>query len=133
MADYPNLRKWLILKIAEINEMDPSLRVEGRIVKLLICGEPKGILSDSKGFMVGVSIWPAGIATPPPHDHEAEELYLILEGEGELLQGGETRKVKKGTAVFHPSRVKHGIVTVDETMTLLWILSPGGTYPHLPS
>ena len=105
----------------------------GRDVKLLVCKEPPGVVSDSEAFMAGISVWPANLDTPPPHEHEAEELYIILGGSGEVYQGGETRKVKRGTVIFHPSNVKHGIVRVDEAITLLWVLSPGGTYPHLPN
>ncbi|MGP8069302.1 MAG: cupin domain-containing protein [Candidatus Bathyarchaeia archaeon] len=80
--------------------------------------------------MVGVSVWPAGLETPSPHKYEAEELYMILDGKGEVFQGGgETRKITKGSVIFHPSRVRHGIVAVDETITLLWILCSEGTCP----
>lgn len=112
----------------EIDQVDPSLRVSGRDVKLLVCNEPKGILSDSKRFMAGVSVMPPRVGASV-HEHEAEELYFVLEGSGEIFQGGETRKIGKGSAIFLPSHVKHGIVSVRETTTLLWIMSPGGKYP----
>lgn len=119
------------MKIAEIDDLKTHLRVHGRDVKLLICTDPEGALSNTPSLMAGVSIWPKGPG-PDPHVHEAEELYVVLEGSGEVFQGGERRKVKKGTVVFHPSNVKHGIVEVHEKLKLLWVISPGGPYPHKP-
>jgi len=119
------------MKIAEIDDLSPNLRVHGRDVKLLVCNDPNGALSSTPGFMAGVSVWPKGPG-PDPHQHEAEELYVVLEGSGEVFQGGEKRKVKKGTVVFNPSNVKHGIVEVHEKLKLLWIICPGGAYPHKP-
>jgi quercetin dioxygenase-like cupin family protein len=56
-----------------------------------------------------------GIATLAPgdvlheHRHEQVELYLVLEGTGEVTIDGGARAVGRGTAVFLPGGARHGI------------------------
>ncbi|MEM2904114.1 MAG: cupin domain-containing protein [Candidatus Bathyarchaeia archaeon] len=43
-----------------------------------------------------------------PHSHkDHEQIYYIAEGEGQLTVGDETRKVKKGDAVYIPPGASH--------------------------
>jgi quercetin dioxygenase-like cupin family protein len=56
-----------------------------------------------------------GIATLTPgevlhdHRHEQVELYLVLEGTGEVTIDGGVRAVGPGVAVFLPGGARHGI------------------------
>ena len=44
-----------------------------------------------------------------PHSHENhEQIYYILEGGGLLTVGEETRRVKKGDAIYIPPKTAHG-------------------------
>ncbi len=48
-------------------------------------------------------------ASHPPyqHEHEAEEVFYILEGEAEYHFGGKTVKAGPGETVFIPSGLRH--------------------------
>jgi quercetin dioxygenase-like cupin family protein len=56
-----------------------------------------------------------GIATLAPgqalqeHRHEQAELYLVLDGTGEVMLDESVRPVAPGTAIFAPGNVRHGI------------------------
>ena len=44
-----------------------------------------------------------------PHSHEDhEQIYYILEGEGLLTVGDDTRRVKRGDAIYIPPNTIHG-------------------------
>ena len=43
------------------------------------------------------------------HDHDAEQVYVVLEGRGRMRVGDEEREVGCGDLVYVPSRAVHGI------------------------
>ena len=43
------------------------------------------------------------------HDHPPEQVYFILEGNGTMTVGSETRRVGPGDCVFIPSGSSHGL------------------------
>ncbi len=43
------------------------------------------------------------------HSHEPEQMYYILQGEGVITIGNETRTVGAGDCIFFPSKTPHGI------------------------
>ena len=45
-----------------------------------------------------------------PHHHEPEQVYVIVQGEGEMQVGSETQLVHAGDLVYIPSDLEHGIV-----------------------
>jgi len=45
----------------------------------------------------------------PMHRHNCEELYYVVEGEGEIEQDGEFFSFAKGDAVFNRTNVKHRV------------------------
>ena len=65
-----------------------------------------------------------------PHDHENEEVYVILEGEGEGSFGlGEPIAVEKGMFVHLPPHAEHGLKNTGKKMMLVMI----ATSPVLPA
>ena len=59
------------------------------------------------------------------HDHEAEEVYMIQSGTGEMLTADSSREVSPGDFVYLPPWAKHGIVnTGREMLTVLLALTP---------
>jgi mannose-6-phosphate isomerase-like protein (cupin superfamily) len=59
------------------------------------------------------------------HDHEAEEVYVIQSGTGEMLTDDGTREVGPGDFVYLPPWAKHGIVnTGREMLSVLLALTP---------
>jgi len=62
----------------------------------------------SRALSLGVArVPPAGALRP--HRHAQPEVYLVLEGAGELTLGGAVRRVAPGDAVFIPGGAVHGI------------------------
>ena len=49
-----------------------------------------------------------------PHRHEGEEIFFILEGEGEVKIEDEEFKVGPMTAIYIPSNLLHGIENAGE-------------------
>jgi quercetin dioxygenase-like cupin family protein len=73
----------------------------------------------------------------PMHHHPAEELYLVVAGEGEFHQEGEPSKVlSPGDTAFHKSNVPHALTTHDKPIVayVLWrgelTTKPVWTYPE---
>jgi len=52
--------------------------------------------------------------THPPHVHQEDEIFYILEGRAEFFLDGETREVGPHTSLYCPSHVRHGIRNVGE-------------------
>ncbi len=88
---------------------------------------------EMRGFMV--------YQTPgyyyPLHHHPAEELYLVLAGEGEFhVEGEESRILRPGDTAFHASNVSHALTTHDTPVMayVLWrgdlLTKPVFTYPE---
>lgn len=45
----------------------------------------------------------------PLHQHDPEQCYFIIDGEGMMFVGDETREVQEGDAIYIPSNAVHGI------------------------
>ncbi|WP_459902918.1 cupin domain-containing protein [Campylobacter concisus] len=68
-----------------------------------IASEPRVELKEAlnlSGCEVSINVLPANVSVPFVHSHKQnEELYIILEGDGELFIDGEVLKVSKGDAL----------------------------------
>jgi mannose-6-phosphate isomerase-like protein (cupin superfamily) len=64
------------------------------------------IIHDSPGLEVGVYVL---VAPEPDHQnaHADDELYVVLEGRGELTVEGETLALHEGQAAFVPAGADH--------------------------
>ncbi len=63
---------------------------------------------------------------PPPHTHEQDEMFYVLEGEITLIAGSDRTTAKAGTLAYIPARCVHSFrVNVDQTR-LLNFYFPGG-------
>ena len=73
----------------------------------------------------------------PMHHHPAEELYLIIAGEGEFhIQGQPSRHLKPGDTAFHHSNQPHALTTHEKPIMayVLWrgdlLTKPVWTHPE---
>ena len=67
----------------------------------------------------------------PWHNHEQEEVYLHLEGEGEMCVGEERTLLHKGQAVYIPSFAFHQLTNIGETpLIMLYCYGPAGDVAH---
>lgn len=67
----------------------------------------------------------------PWHNQEQEEVYFVLEGEGEICVGTERRAIRGGQAVFLPPKQFHQLTNTGPTeMKMIYIYCPGGDVAH---
>ena len=114
--------------IADLNEIQGRTYPARRRTQNLVGG-----LSpvQAKNFSMGnVTLEPNG-GQVPWHNQEQEEVYFIVEGEGEMCLGEERRAVRTGQAVFIPSKVFHQLTnTGDKPMRMIYVYGPAGDVAH---
>jgi mannose-6-phosphate isomerase-like protein (cupin superfamily) len=115
------------MKITNYFEIDGMEFPAGRKTRVII--GPNGAI-EAEHFVQGiVSIYPGGAV--PPHEHDEEEVYLILSGSGEMTVGEETRSVKKGDAVYITPSFKHSLKnTGKDDMEMLFTYAPKKIAEH---
>lgn len=87
-------------------------------------------ISASNFCMGYVTLEPEG-GQVPWHNQDQEEIYFIVEGEGEMCLGEEIRSVKSGQAVFIPPGVYHQLTNTGmEQMIMIYCYSPAGDVAH---
>ncbi len=83
-----------------------ALEVEKTRQRLVGRGGGYEIIHDSPGLEVGVYVL---VAPEPDHQnaHADDELYVVLEGRGELTIEGDTVVLHEGAAAFVPAGADH--------------------------
>lgn len=67
----------------------------------------------------------------PWHNQDQEEIYLVLEGEGEMCLGEEKASVLGGQAVYIPPRVFHQLTNIGATpLRMIYCYGPAGDVAH---
>ena len=109
--------------LAKPNE-DPSLRHVGLV------GDTYTILldggqTDGHYCLIDMHIPPGG--GPPPHRHDFEETFSVLEGEIAATFRGEKTTVRAGETLHVPANAPHSFINVsDRPVRLLCTCSPSG-------
>jgi quercetin dioxygenase-like cupin family protein len=97
------------------------LGVVGDTYTVLLSGKD----TDGHYTLIDMFIPPSG--GPPPHRHDFEESFTILEGELDLSFRGEHTTAKPGDTVHVPANAPHGFRnSSDGAVRLLCICSPAG-------
>jgi mannose-6-phosphate isomerase-like protein (cupin superfamily) len=67
----------------------------------------------------------------PWHNQEQEEIYFIVEGNGEMCLGEERSSISAGQAVYIPSGVFHQLTNTGATpMRMIYCYGPAGDVAH---
>ena len=67
----------------------------------------------------------------PWHNQEQEEVYLVLEGEGEMCLGNERQVLHSGQAVYIPPRVFHQLTNIGpRPLRMIYCYGPAGDVAH---
>jgi quercetin dioxygenase-like cupin family protein len=99
----------------------PHLGVVGDTYTVLVTGEDTA----GKYTLIDMHVPPGG--GPPPHRHDFEEMFTILDGEVELTFRGESFVAKAGETVNVPANAPHGFRNAsDEAVRLLCVCAPSG-------
>jgi quercetin dioxygenase-like cupin family protein len=111
-------------KLTVANPDDPKMRhisVAGGTYTILVNGEETG----GRYCLVDMLVPPGG--GPPPHRHDFEEMFTILNGEIELNFRGETHSASAGSTVNIPANAPHSFRNKsDKPARLLCMCTPAG-------
>jgi mannose-6-phosphate isomerase-like protein (cupin superfamily) len=80
--------------------------------------------------MGNVTLEPNG-GQVPWHNQEQEEIYFVVEGEGEMCLGTERQPLTTGQAVYIPSGVFHQLTNTGSTpLRMIYCYGPAGDVAH---
>ncbi len=114
-------QRTLALARPDGNQSLPHIGLVGDTYTILVSGK------DTAGryCLIDVHVAPGG--GPPPHRHDFEENFTILEGEIEVIFRGEKLVVRAGECVNVPANAPHFFVNAsDKPARLLCLCSPAG-------
>ena len=85
----------------------------------------------ARNFCMGlVTLEPNG-GQVPWHSHDQEEVYFILEGEGEMCVGKERAILGAFQAVYIPSGIYHQLTNIGEKpLRMVYCYGPAGDVEH---
>jgi len=111
-------------KLTLANPDDPKMRhisVAGGTYTILVSGEQTG----GRYSLIDLLVPPGG--GPPPHRHDFEEMFTILEGEIELTFRGEALQASTGSTVNIPANAPHSFKNKSaKPARLLCMCTPAG-------
>lgn len=107
-------------------DVDQTVGVQGFDVEktaALLFAEGGGyeVVHESPGLEIGVYV----LVAPEPDrqtPHAFDEVYVVVDGEGDIEVEGERRRVTKGEAIFVAAEAEHGFSGY-ESLTLLVIFN----------
>ncbi len=114
-------RRCLVLARPDEDRDLPLVAMVGDTYTILLKGE------DTAGLycLIDMHIPPGG--GPPPHRHDFEEMFAVLEGEIEFTFRGEKSTVRAGETVNIPANAPHAFTNAsDRPARLLCMCSPAG-------
>jgi quercetin dioxygenase-like cupin family protein len=111
-------------KLVLANADDPKARhisVAGGTYTILVTGEDTG----GRYSLIDMLVPPGG--GPPPHRHDFEEMFTILDGEIELTFRGLAHQASAGSTVNIPANAPHSFKNKsDKPARLLCMCTPAG-------
>ena len=111
------------LKVARPNtdENLPHIGLAGDTYTVLLSGED----TNGRYCLIDMHIPPGG--GPPPHRHDFEESFTLLQGEIEATFRGQKLAVRAGETVSFPANAPHSFTNASqETVRLLCLCAPAG-------
>lgn len=116
------------MKISDLNKTEGRRFPAGRITKNIVGGTSS---IQARAFSMGmVTLDPDG-GQVPWHNQEQEEIYLILEGEGEMCLGTERFLLREGQTIYIPPNEYHQLTNVGRTrLKMLYCYGPAGDVAH---
>jgi quercetin dioxygenase-like cupin family protein len=99
----------------------PHVAVAGNVYTILVSGEDTG----GRYCLIDMIVPPGG--GPPPHRHDFEEMFTLLEGELEFAFRGQATAVRAGTTVNIPANAPHAFRNASsKTAHMLCLCAPAG-------
>ncbi len=116
------------MDIVDLKEIEGRVFPARRRTRNLV-GGPSAVQSEhfSLGYVV---LEPQG-GQVPWHNQTQDEIYLILEGTGEMCVGEERQMVQGGQMVFIPPNEYHQLTNTGETpLVMVYCYGPAGDVAH---
>jgi quercetin dioxygenase-like cupin family protein len=118
---HDDLRRELVLVNADENQSLPHIGLVGDTYTILLSGKE----TNGKYCLIDMHVPPGG--GPPPHRHDFEEMFTILEGEVEFTFRGEKRTARAGATVNIPANAPHNFHNRSEkAVRMLCMCTPAG-------
>jgi quercetin dioxygenase-like cupin family protein len=116
-----DLQRNLTLARPESDQNLPHIGMVGNTYTILVSGKD----TNGRYSLIDMLIPPGG--GPPPHRHDFEEAFTLLEGEIEVLFRGTSSTLRAGETVNVPANAPHSFKNVsDAPARLLCLCSPAG-------
>jgi quercetin dioxygenase-like cupin family protein len=116
-----NLLRNLTIANPDKDQSLPHIGIVGDTYTILISGED----TDGRYCLIDMHIPPGG--GPPPHRHDFEESFTILQGKIEFSFRCEKKVVRKGETVNIPANAPHSFTNASQhPVRLLCINAPAG-------
>jgi quercetin dioxygenase-like cupin family protein len=116
-----NLKRNLAVVDPNKDQSIPHVGVVGDTYTILLSGSD----TDGRYCLIDMHIPPGG--GPPPHRHDFEESFTILEGEIEATFRGVKSVVRAGETISIPANAPHSFTNASQkTARLLCICAPAG-------
>jgi quercetin dioxygenase-like cupin family protein len=115
------------MKIINIDEIEGTEFPAGRRTRVLV---GPGSKIEGENFVQGyVVIYPDGYI--PLHEHNEEETYMIISGNGQMVVDGEISNVKTGDLVYITPNASHGLKnTASQDLIMMFVYSPKVVAKH---
>jgi mannose-6-phosphate isomerase-like protein (cupin superfamily) len=109
------------LTVAQANDNLPHIGIVGDTYTILLNGDD----TDGRFCLIDMHIPPGG--GPPPHRHDFEETFILLEGELEATFRGSKSRFRSGQTVHIPANAPHQFHnSSSKPVRLLCICAPSG-------
>jgi len=103
---------------------DPKARhisIAGNTYTILLSGED----TDGRYCLIDMNVPPGG--GPPPHRHDFEEMFTLIEGEIEFTFRGETSTIRAGWTINIPANAPHSFANRSAgVVRMLCMCTPAG-------
>jgi len=114
--------------IADLSQTPGRTYPARRLTQNLVGGA--SLIQASNFSMGNVTLEPNG-GQVPWHNQEQEEVYFVVEGNGEMCLGSERIAVTSGQAVYIPSGVFHQLTNIGSTpLRMIYVYGPAGDVAH---
>lgn len=112
----------------DLSEIQERVFPAGRRTKNIVGGASP---IRTKHFCLGLVILEPNGGQVPWHNHKQEEVYLILEGEGEMCVDQERCVVTALQAVYIPSGAFHQLTNIGkQPLRMIYCYGPAGDVAH---
>ena len=116
-----DLSRHLTVARPDSDQSLPHLGLVGDTYTILVGGDDTA----GKYTLIDMHVPPGG--GPPPHRHDFEEMFTVLEGELEVTFRGETMTARAGETINVPANAPHGFTNAGDAATrLLCLCAPAG-------